>query len=304
MNQARKTLMVATDLSRFSGYAVQRAQLLAQQQAARIEVVHCIPSSLLQTFKEGFLTGFEQSRQALLTHQTKQLNRTTRNLLHTKTIEHVTTQLLEGDPDDVLPQHANTIGADLVLIGAHGKGFVKSLLIGSIASRLIRTSQHPTLVIKTPASQPYTNILVGVDFSPASLKAIAMAQSVAPTAHLILAHTFDVPFAGMLRYAGVKSNEVSRFRHEAQEHSQEQLLNLAKLAGLDHHQYTTVSIEGSGAKALLDLQKTFETDLIVVGKHGRHLTQELLIGSVTQAILARSKSDVLVTVDERLPTAT
>jgi CPA2 family monovalent cation:H+ antiporter-2 len=34
-----------------------------------------------------------------------------------------------------------------------------------------------------------------------------------------------------------------------------------------------------------------------MGKHGTHVTEELLLGSVTQRVLAESQGDVLVVVD-------
>ena len=38
-----------------------------------------------------------------------------------------------------------------------------------------------------------------------------------------------------------------------------------------------------------------------MGKHGTNVTEELLLGSVTKHVLAETKSDMLVVVDERLP---
>jgi len=205
--------MVATDLSRFSGYAIGRAQIMADEQDAQIEIVHCLSDSLLQTIKDNLLGNPEQSQRALLPLHTKLLNRSTKRLLGDN-LARVSTRLPQGDPDDILPDHADTIGARLVLLGAHGKGFVKSLLIGSITSRLIRTLRQPALVVKTPARSAYSNVLIAVDFSPASLQAIAISRQVAPSAHLTLVHLYDVPFAGMLRYAGIKSPDIAQYRHE------------------------------------------------------------------------------------------
>lgn len=47
------------------------------------------------------------------------------------------------------------------------------------------------------------------------------------------------------------------------------------------------------------MEQEEDCDLIVVGKHGEHLTERLLIGSVTQHVLAESQGDVLVITDER-----
>ena len=49
------------------------------------------------------------------------------------------------------------------------------------------------------------------------------------------------------------------------------------------------------------LGEDLDCDLVVMGKHGANVTEELLLGSVTSHVLAESRSDVLVTVDMRAP---
>ena len=45
---------------------------------------------------------------------------------------------------------------------------------------------------------------------------------------------------------------------------------------------------------VLEQEEELGTDLIVLGKHGAGMTEELLLGSVTKHVLARSTADVLV----------
>jgi nucleotide-binding universal stress UspA family protein len=44
---------------------------------------------------------------------------------------------------------------------------------------------------------------------------------------------------------------------------------------------------------------TVDTDPLVVGKHGAHIAEELLLGRVTRHVLAESQCDVLVIPDPR-----
>lgn len=301
MNQAISHILVASDFSRFSDFAVKRGFVLAQRHGANLCVVHSIPSSALFALREFLINDTkEDTHRKLLTLNTVKLNRSVKRILQGQTAN-VQTQLLEGDPDDRVAAFAQQNNTDLQIIGAHGKGFVRQLLLGSIASRLVRKAHCPVLVVKTPAKSDYKKALIGVDFSAGSALAVQTAQRLAPDAHLLLAHAHDVPFAGMLRYAGIKTSDIDRYRDMAREKSLTQLHALAKQAGLKNHDYTPVSVEGVGAKPLLELQSTFGADLMVVGKHGRHLTEELLLGSVTQSLLARGTSDVLVVVSDALP---
>jgi nucleotide-binding universal stress UspA family protein len=47
-----------------------------------------------------------------------------------------------------LTDHAASSGCDLIALATHGAGGVKRLLVGSVADKVVRTSQHPVLVLR------------------------------------------------------------------------------------------------------------------------------------------------------------
>jgi len=53
---------------------------------------------------------------------------------------------LSGDPARTLRDHARRIGADLIALGSHGYGVVKRLVLGSVASKIIRVATCAVLV--------------------------------------------------------------------------------------------------------------------------------------------------------------
>ncbi|KFB69963.1 MAG: Universal stress protein family protein [Candidatus Accumulibacter vicinus] len=53
------------------------------------------------------------------------------------------------------------------------------------------------------------------------------------------------------------------------------------------------------AQDQIDLLAQVDADLLVVGKHGSHMADKLLLGSVTKHVLAESQCDVLVIGDPR-----
>lgn len=57
------------------------------------------------------------------------------------------THLSDGSPLHSLVDKAAEIGADLVILGAHGHGVVASLLLGSVAEGMVRKAIVPTLVV-------------------------------------------------------------------------------------------------------------------------------------------------------------
>jgi CPA2 family monovalent cation:H+ antiporter-2 len=76
---------------------------------------------------------------------------------------------------------------------------------------------------------------------------------------------------------------------------------LAKSAGLAQGDYTGSVVYGDTTRQIIEHEEKYNCDLIVMGKHGIHVTEELLLGSVTKRLLAESQSDVLVVIDPRGP---
>ncbi len=63
----------------------------------------------------------------------------------------ITTQVLGGHPAAALEELAREPDVELVAVGAHGLNPVERALIGSTASRLVRTCRKPVVVIPAPA---------------------------------------------------------------------------------------------------------------------------------------------------------
>ncbi|MCL6454889.1 MAG: universal stress protein [Alicyclobacillus sp.] len=55
-----------------------------------------------------------------------------------------------GVPADVICQMARETHADLIIIGSHGKGFVKRTVLGSVSEAVLRHADVPVLVVREP----------------------------------------------------------------------------------------------------------------------------------------------------------
>jgi len=58
--------------------------------------------------------------------------------------------LADGSPLQGILDLVKTLGADLVVLGAHGHGLVVSLLLGSVAEGMVRKATVPTLIVPAP----------------------------------------------------------------------------------------------------------------------------------------------------------
>ena len=184
--------------------------------------------------------------------------------------------------------------ADLVVLGARGKDFLRRLMLGSTAERLLRKSTRPMLVVKQRAHEPYRRVLVAVDFSPWSTPLVELTRRVAPQAHLVLLSAYGIPFEGKLRFASVSDAVIKTYREQARQSAERQLHALASGAGLAPSDWTPCLPHADASLAIVEQEQEKACDLIVLGKHGQNMAEELLLGSVTSHVLSESVGDVLV----------
>lgn len=194
-----------------------------------------------------------------------------------------------------LCSHADAIDADLLVLGARGGSPMREWVLGSTTERLLRKTRRPMLVVKQMAHESYRRVLVPVDFSARSLDALRIARAVAPLADLILVHAFEVPFEGKLRYAGVDESALTALRVTAKREAVEKMNALVHAAGLSGAPLRRIVLHGDAPAILLTQEQEQDCDLIVIGKRGLGMLEEMLLGSVTKHILTQSVGDVLVT---------
>lgn len=63
----------------------------------------------------------------------------------------VDAQVLRGDPGPTLCEHAGLVDADLIVVGAHDRGFLSRALQRSVADHVVRHAPCPVLVIPEAA---------------------------------------------------------------------------------------------------------------------------------------------------------
>ena len=282
------TIVAATDFSVDAQFAAHRAAMLAAQHQAGLSLLHVVESDAFLAFKDWF---DDRDLAALVVAQAEiELATLARNLVRARQVQ-ARTMLRSGRVMDEL--NAAEELADLLVLGARGSHPLRELSLGSTADRLLRTATKPLLVVRTMPAAPYQRVLVLVDFSASSAAAVRAAARLAPDASIHLLHTFDVPFEGKLKLAGVSDSRIADYRVESRTRAAAQFERM--LDGLEDRTRFTPRVEhGDVRTRFLDTVAQVQPDLVAVGKQGQSLVQDLFLGSVTRAVLAEAQCDVLV----------
>ncbi|MEV4471851.1 universal stress protein [Nonomuraea sp. NPDC049504] len=104
--------------------------------------------------------------------------------------------LAPGDPRTALIRAARE--AELLVIGSHGIGGVRGLLVGPVAFGVAGHAPCDVAVIHAPPSLPRAEIVVGVDGSPNAGRVLetAFAEAELRGAVLRAVHAWALPHAG------------------------------------------------------------------------------------------------------------
>ena len=203
--------------------------------------------------------------------------------------------LLDGLPEDQIPAASKQLGAVLTVVGTHGRTGFRRLSLGSVAEKIVRGEERPVLVARGDApAGGYRHVVVGLDFSIPSRKAVQAARSyLAPGGKLELVHCWQLPAWAFASLAPMPDN-LGQMQAELIDGivktGKQWLAELGELdADVSFH-----SVESSPAAGLDDWARTRGADLIVVGSHGHRGLRRWLIGSVAEATVRHAPCSVAV----------
>jgi nucleotide-binding universal stress UspA family protein len=138
-------ILVPTDFSEYANDALDYAIELAKAFTARLTLLHVIhlsplavddyDTSGLVSYWEEIETDAQQRMQALL------------NRVHQKGLQGET-MMIHDVPFQAILDTAKDKGADLIVMGTHGRTGLTHVLMGSVAERVVRMAPCPVLVTR------------------------------------------------------------------------------------------------------------------------------------------------------------
>lgn len=136
-------VLIAVDGSVHAQRAIEAvARLQAQTKGVEALLVNVRPWPMLYTPQ-----SYESIERDQIRRQ-KELLETTQAAARRSGLELVSTQSEAGEPATEITRVAEENGVDQIVMGTHGHGAVGSLLIGSVAQRVVHLAKVPVLLVK------------------------------------------------------------------------------------------------------------------------------------------------------------
>ena len=139
-----KKILIATDGSASAREAIEFGLELAEEQAAEVKFVTVVPV-LDRSFADGI--GVPAARP----HQIDEVDRRPLEdalALAAERDVDAKAELLAGIPADEIVAFADTLDADLVVVGSRGRGAFATALLGSVSRGVLHEARRPVLVVR------------------------------------------------------------------------------------------------------------------------------------------------------------
>jgi universal stress protein A len=185
-------------------------------------------------------------------------------------------------------------------VGCAPKVRIKPLARSMLSSSTERTRARG----RTAMTESLNRILVPIDFSAHSEKAIRYATTLANKfgARLSLLHVIEDPFVTGAWQAEVFVPNIPELLNDLIKAAQAHMAEHKKHLTAHGFLVETVVITGRPASAIVEQASAGRFDLIVMGTHGRTRLSHALLGSVAERVVQKSACPVL-TVRETAPAA-
>lgn len=187
-------------------------------------------------------------------------------------------RLIEGDPSQILERIAAGEGADLIVMGTHGRAGLMRFMLGSVTEHVVHVSRVPVLTMRREVTPDWPRkILVPMKLTDYADRALLYAHEWASafSASLTVVHVIEDP------------DDAAGESNALEDHLQ-RLLGPAVYdkAGL-------VFRRGRPAQSILEESEIGDYDLIVLAAHLKSFWKDMILGTTSERVLRHARIPVL-----------
>ncbi len=289
-------ILVPVDFSEFSTRALSHGAALARWYDAKLTVLHVIPP--IQTLP---VVG-ELGAPVYLTEPPSEAGAldALRQLFDDADVPANTTPMTRlGDPPTTVVATARELGADLIVMGTHGRRGFTRLLLGSVTERVLREAPCPVLTVppheRAGSSEVVTfkRIVVPIDFSEPAKLALQVALDLARQADGAVTLLHAIEWLAEDQPRSRTNFNVAGYRGHLADDAK---ARLDALVASESELWVTIETEvvfGRAHRAILRAVDARQADLIVIGVEGRGAVDLALFGSTTQQVVRGASCPVL-----------
>lgn len=293
-----KRILFPTDFSECAERALRIAESLAERYDAELHKLHVIVWSGTG-LHPGILFGMSSvEREQFLEKARRAVDeRLARDAAESdRTYEARPTQVVHTSAADAIADYVDEHDIDLVVIGTHGHGPIKKLLLGSTAEKVVRTARCPVLTVRQEVDVAHFDprrILVPVDFSDQTegLLRHAMHLAAEKGASIDAVHVVQPQYLPAVYYGRepipIPYDEI---KHRALDHLKEVL---EKVVGAAVETRPRVVL-GDPVSEIIDMAGGADYDLLVIATHGYSGLKHVLLGSIAERVVRSAPCPVLV----------
>jgi nucleotide-binding universal stress UspA family protein len=202
-------------------------------------------------------------------------------------------EITGGEIFDVINRTATRLGISLVVMGRRGTGIIETLLLGSVASDILRYGKTDLLLIPSPPKDKqelpdpdspqlalFSHVMICTDFSEPEIGLICL-ENLPWIRHASIFHSITT---------GDSKDEIQSAVVEAES-------NLGKIRdafthrGIPAHIHVSV---GSAAEEILAFSRREDISLILMKSTGKKSFLNVLIGSTSAPVARNTRKPVLV----------
>jgi nucleotide-binding universal stress UspA family protein len=280
-----KSILCAIDLSDISPHVLGLAAEFAEAYDARLIVLHVVE---IWDKRYDFIVSEIAKRIEVEAHGKLQSELDRLGKSHGVPVEVV---VQKGQAVITIQEAIRKFSPDLLVMGSHGKRGIDSLLLGSVAERILRVSPVSVLVVRPPKNPDIYTLLCAVDLSDCSRTALERSIEIAKQdkiAAIKVLHVFEVPI-GYLE-AGMAYETALAKTREIHQREFDEFIAPFKNCGVTCE---LILEEGVPGTTIVKYADSINADLLVIGAHGKSRLTAMLIGGISTKIVHRSTVPVL-----------
>ena len=283
-------ILLPTDLSENAEHAMRQAVELAVQLGATIDVVHVValhsadPGALKDSL-EGYLKKLEDEVFEDLSSRSLKIKE--RGVKVEVSVER------SVSVSEAIIDKAHSDGAELIVMGTHGRTGFSKLLMGSVAEQVVQHASCDVVIVRNDAKvaeseRGFEPILVPVDFTDYSRKALDRARTLSSSegAGVLMQHVVNAPIhpsfyaGGITRMFDLDPKLPDRIRE--------------KMEAMADGPAELIVSEGNPSEEILKTAQERDVQMIVMGSRGLSGLDHVLLGSVAERVLRKAPVPVLV----------